>query len=76
MRQSGTRTSAVILSTALRLFDLNYNVYVISDNVIETAPDNGIHKTVLEYVLPKDQLNVISLQQALGALNRSGPAIF
>lgn len=65
----------MILATALRLFDLNYNVYVIADTVIEPAPDNGIYKTILEGILPKNQLNVITLQQAIGALSRSGPAI-
>lgn len=72
--QSGVRTSGVILSTAYRLFDLNYNVFVISDNVIESAPDNGINKAILEGIIPKLPANVISLQQALGALSRSGPA--
>ncbi len=74
--KSGIRTSGVILSTAYRLFDLNYRVYVISDNVIETAPDNGIHKAILEGIIPKlGGANVISLQQAIRALSSSGPAI-
>jgi nicotinamidase-related amidase len=30
--QSGIRTSGVVLSTTYRLFDLNYNVYVIGDS--------------------------------------------
>jgi len=71
--QSGVRTSGVILTTAIRLFDLDYNVYVISDNVIETPPDNGIHETILQNILPKfTGTNIISLQQAKEALARSG----
>jgi nicotinamidase-related amidase len=70
--QSGVRTSGVILTTAIRLYDLDYNVYIISDNVIETAPDNGIHKSILERILPKFVgMQVISSEQALAALERS-----
>jgi hypothetical protein len=51
-------------------------VYVIADNVIETAPDKGIHKAILEGIIPKlGGANVISLAQAMGALALSGPAI-
>ena len=77
--QSGVRTSGVILSSAYRLFDLNYKIFVIADNVIESAPDNGIHKAILEGIIPKlggaNGAQVISLQQAIGALGRSGPAL-
>lgn len=74
---SGIRTSGVILSTAYRLFDLNYNVYVISNNTIESAPDTpGIDAAILEGILPKLPANVITIEQALSALGRSGPAIY
>jgi len=60
------------LTTAIRLFDLDYNVYIISDNVIETAPDDGIHQSILEKILPKFVgIQVISSEQALEALSRS-----
>lgn len=74
---SGIRTSGVILSTVYRLFDLNYNVYVISNNTIESAPDTpGIDAAILEGIIPKLPANVISIEQALSALGRSGPAIY
>lgn len=67
--QSGIRTSGVILNTAYTLFNLNYNV-------IETAPDNGINVAILECILPKLPANVITLEQAIAALARSGPAVY
>ncbi|OQO09582.1 hypothetical protein B0A48_04984 [Cryoendolithus antarcticus] len=74
---SGIRTSGVILSTAYRLFDLDYKVYVIANNTIETPPDTpGINAAILEGVLPKLPANVITIEQALGALKRSGPAVY
>lgn len=67
----------MILSTAYRLFDLNYNVYVIADNVIESAPDTpSINQAILEGIIPKLPANVITLDQAIAALGRSGPAIY
>ena len=75
--QSGIRTSGVILNTAYDLFNLNYKVYVIADTCIETAPDTaGIDRAIKEGILPKLPASVITLDQALGALNRSGPAIY
>lgn len=60
------------MTTAIRLYDLDYNVYIISDNVIETPPDNGINKSILEEIFPKFVgMQVISLEQAKGALERS-----
>jgi len=74
---SGIRTSGVILSTAYRLFDLDYNVYVIANNTIETPSDApGINAAILEGVIPKLPANVITIEQALAALNNSGPAIY
>jgi len=74
---SGVRTSGVILSTAYRLFDLNYNIYVISNNTIE-SPSNapGIDAAIKEGILPKLPANIITLEQAIGALKRSGPVLF
>ena len=60
------------MTTAIRLYDLDYNVYIISDNVIETAPNNGIHASILENILPKFVgIQVISSDQAMAALERS-----
>ncbi|KAG9247252.1 Isochorismatase-like protein [Calycina marina] len=74
---SGIRTSGVILSTAYRLFDLNYNVYVITNNTIETPSDSpGIDAAIKQGILPKFPANVITLEQAIAALNRSGPAVY
>ncbi|KAK5008238.1 hypothetical protein LTR28_004254 [Elasticomyces elasticus] len=74
---SGIRTSGVILSTAYRLFDLDYNVYVIANNTIETPSDApGINAAILQGILPKLPASVITIEQALAALNRSGPAIY
>ncbi|OJJ76600.1 hypothetical protein ASPBRDRAFT_39094 [Aspergillus brasiliensis CBS 101740] len=75
---SGIRTSGVVLSTALRLFDLNYNVYVISNNTIETPSTYAAlnQKIILEGILPQLPVNVITIEQAIGALNRSGPAVY
>lgn len=72
---SGIRTSGVIVSTAYRLFDLNYNVYVISGNVIESPPDDGISEGIFN-AISKLPANVITLDQAVAALGRSGPAVY
>ncbi|KAE9982440.1 hypothetical protein BLS_006020 [Venturia inaequalis] len=74
---SGIRTSGVILSTVYRLFDLNYNVYVIGENAIETPP-NGLEvdKAIKQGVISKLPATVITLTQGLAALKRSGPAIY
>lgn len=73
---SGIRTSGVILSTAYRLFDLNFNVYVIGNNSIETPPDTpGIDQAIKQGIIPKLPANVITLEQAIAALARSGPDV-
>ena len=61
------------MSTIYRLFDLDYNIYVISDNVLELPPDQHpeMSKVLLETLLPKMNLRVISLDEALDALGRS-----
>lgn len=70
---SGIRTSGVVLNTAYELFNLNYKVYVIIENSIETAPDAGsaIDKAIKEGVIPKLPADVITLEQAMAALKRS-----
>ncbi len=55
----------MILSTAYALGDLDYTVYVISDNVIESAPNtNNINQAILSGILPKISARVITLDQA------------
>lgn len=73
---SGIRTSGVIAATAYRLFDLNYNVYVIADNVIETPPSGDLVNEGVLTAISKLPANVITLDQAIAALGRSGPAIY
>jgi nicotinamidase-related amidase len=57
------------MSTIYRLFDLDYNVYVISDNVVELPPQRS--KALLDMVLPKMNLTAISVDDALQALDQS-----
>ncbi|KAJ5923369.1 cysteine hydrolase family protein [Penicillium verhagenii] len=69
---SGVRTSGVVLATAQRLFDLDFNVYVIANNTIENGNDaQRIHDAILQGILPKMPLNVITIEQAIEALSRS-----
>lgn len=69
---SGIRTSGVVLSTTYRLFDLNYKVFVISNNTIESPPDTpGIDAAILEGVIPKLPAGVITLEQAMAAIGAS-----
>ncbi|KAI1338960.1 Isochorismatase-like protein [Xylariaceae sp. FL0016] len=74
---SGIRTSGVVLSTAYRLFDIDYKVYVIANNTIETPPMGPeVNTAILEGVIPKLPADVITLEQAIAALERSGPAVY
>jgi nicotinamidase-related amidase len=57
------------MSTVYRLFDLDYNIYVISDNVLELPPERS--KTLLDVVLTKMNLRSIPIDDALQALDRS-----
>ncbi|KAJ5785229.1 cysteine hydrolase family protein [Penicillium pulvis] len=69
---SGVRTSGVMLITAQRLFDLHFNVYVIANNTIETGSDAAIiNDAILQEILPKMPLDVITVEQAIDALLRS-----
>lgn len=72
-KQSGTRSSGVILSTVYTLYDLDYNVYVISNNTIESAPNTAnIDEAIKAGILPKLPVNVINIDQAKAALALSG----
>lgn len=51
--------------------------YVIANNTIETPPSGpDVNTAILEGVLPKLPADVITLEQALSALKRSGPAVY
>lgn len=61
------------MSTIYRLFDLDYNIYVIADNVVELPVDQTAEfkKVMLDTLLPKMSLKVTSLDDALQALGQS-----
>ncbi|KAJ5913988.1 cysteine hydrolase family protein [Penicillium tannophilum] len=74
---SGVRTSGVMLITAQCLFDLDFNVYIIANNTIETGSDAAItNDAILQGILPKMPFNVITVEQAIDALPRSKAAIY
>jgi hypothetical protein len=51
--------------------------YVIANNTIESPPnDPDINYNILQGVLPKLPVDVITIEQALDALGRSGPAVY
>ncbi|CAM1510059.1 Fc.00g003940.m01.CDS01 [Cosmosporella sp. VM-42] len=70
---SGLSLSGAVVSTIYRLFDLDYNIYVISDNVVEIPPAQTDHvfTGLLSSILPKMNLKAISLAEALTALHES-----
>ncbi|KZF21695.1 Isochorismatase hydrolase [Xylona heveae TC161] len=68
---SGLSISGVILSTIYRLYDLDYNIYVISDNVLQSPMTPELSKFTLEALLPIMKLKTISIEEALQALKRS-----
>ncbi|KAI2776021.1 Isochorismatase hydrolase [Daldinia loculata] len=70
---SGLSLSGVVMSTVYRLFDLDYNIYVISDNVLELPLDQyqKYSQVVLGSLLPRMNLRVISIDEALGGLEQS-----
>ncbi|KAH8432898.1 uncharacterized protein LDX57_010529 [Aspergillus melleus] len=73
---SGIRTSGVVLATALRLFDLDYNVYVISNNTIEPGPTGEkIQHSILYDIFPKVPVKVITIEEALAGLKTSGSSV-
>lgn len=60
------------MATIYRLFDLDFNIYVIRDNVVELPVDQDkeVSKVLLETLIPKMNLRVISLDEAIQALGR------
>jgi len=73
LSQSGLTLSGVVMSTIYRLFDLDYNIYVIRDNVLELPVDQtpAFSEVMLEMLLPKMNIKVVSIEEALGALEHS-----
>lgn len=71
--QSGLSLSGVVMSTFYHLFDLDYNIYVIEDNVLELSPSYNQEFKVLylQKLLPKMNLQAMSLDTALRVLERS-----
>lgn len=65
--------SGVVMSTIYRLFDLDYNIYVIKDNVVELPVDQtaAFSEVMLDMLLSKMSLKVISLEEALEALEKA-----
>jgi nicotinamidase-related amidase len=57
------------MSTVYRLFDLDYNIYVISDNVLDLPPEHP--SALLDHIFPKMKVKAISIDDALKALGRS-----
>jgi nicotinamidase-related amidase len=74
---SGLRTSGVVLSTAYRLYDLDFDVVVVSDCTLETPVGNSsdvVQEAILgtDGILSKLGVAVVSLEEAVGALGRWG----
>jgi hypothetical protein len=59
------------MATVYQLFDLDYEIYVIRDNVLELPVDqtDSVAKVMLDILLPKMDLHVITLAEALHALD-------
>ncbi|KAL7949346.1 Isochorismatase-like protein [Trichoderma barbatum] len=70
---SGLSLSGVVMSTIYRLFDLDYNIYVISDNVLElpVSHHQQFSAVFLGSLMPKMNLKVITIEEALDALEHS-----
>jgi hypothetical protein len=58
------------MSTVYRLFDLDYNIFVISDGVLELPVDQteDFSRVMLDMLLPKMNVKCISLEEALKML--------
>ncbi|KAL4886100.1 cysteine hydrolase family protein [Aspergillus karnatakaensis] len=70
---SGLSLSGVVLATVYRLFDLDYDIYVIKDNVLELPVEKhkAVSRPLLDVLLPKMGVKVISLEEALRGLRES-----
>ncbi|KAK4066761.1 Isochorismatase domain-containing protein [Trichoderma simmonsii] len=70
---SGLSLSGVVMSTVYRLFDLDYNIIVIRDNVLEMPvyQHEQFAAVYLDYLMPKMNLKVVTLEEAMEALEHS-----
>ncbi|RAH53683.1 cysteine hydrolase family protein [Aspergillus piperis CBS 112811] len=68
---SGLTLSGVVMATIYRLFDLDYNVYVIRENVLELPVEqhSAFANVMLDMLLPKMGIKVISVDEAINALS-------
>ena len=74
---TGLRTSGVVLSTAYRLYDLDFEVVVVSDCTLETPVGNSsdvVQEAILgtDGILSKLGVSVVSLEEAVAALGGWG----
>ncbi|KAF5525743.1 hypothetical protein CGCA056_v003914 [Colletotrichum aenigma] len=71
---SGITLSGVVMSTVYRLFDLDYNIYVISDNVMEFPGEGSAERRecLLTTQLKNMNTAVITLNEALRMLELAG----
>ncbi|KAF3225006.1 hypothetical protein TWF192_007291 [Orbilia oligospora] len=70
---SGLSMSGAVVSTIYHLIDLDYKIYLISDNLIELpATETAKYLNfLLGNLLPKIHVEIISLEEALRALDES-----
>ncbi|KAK6504782.1 hypothetical protein TWF481_006721 [Arthrobotrys musiformis] len=70
---SGLSLSGAVMSTIYHLIDLDYKIYVISDNVLELPATEtaSYSKFLLRSLLAKMHVDVITLEEALVALDKS-----
>ncbi|CAM0141111.1 hypothetical protein VKS41_004936 [Umbelopsis sp. WA50703] len=70
---SGLSLSGVVMATIYRLFDLDYVIYVIRHNVMELPIDQtaAFSNVILDMLLPKMAVRVITIDEALQALECS-----
>ncbi|KAI8209841.1 hypothetical protein K4K54_001428 [Colletotrichum sp. SAR 10_86] len=71
---SGITLSGVVMSTVYRLFDLDYEIYVIPDNVMEFPGDGSaeLRECLLRTQLKNMNVGVIALNEALRMLELFG----
>ncbi|KAL1864538.1 hypothetical protein VTK73DRAFT_5787 [Phialemonium thermophilum] len=70
---SGATLSGVVLSTIYHLADLDYEIYVISDNVVEMPANHTeeYSRFILRNLLGKLNVHVVTLEEAINALQLS-----
>src|SRR5699024_9398890 len=70
MLQSGLALSGVVMSIIYQLFDLDYHVYVIRDNVLDLPVGQiaAVSNVMLDLLIPKMGFRAVSIDEALQAL--------